>query len=64
MLTCPVCRSTQIHRSKRRGTFERRVLALVFVRPFRCEMCDHRFFRGSLAARPIAFRSAGPAGTP
>jgi hypothetical protein len=60
-MTCPRCYSERIHRSKRRGIFERRVLSMVFVWPFRCENCDLRFFRGSLTAHPSGFR---PAGTP
>jgi predicted Zn-ribbon and HTH transcriptional regulator len=59
MLTCPLCHSHRIHRSKRKGLFERIVLAMIFVRPFRCLTCDYRFFRGSLAASPDTFRQVG-----
>jgi hypothetical protein len=59
MVTCPLCRGQRIRRSRRRGVFERRVLILVFLRPFRCLSCDNRFFRGSLAAHPDVFRPAG-----
>lgn len=47
MLNCPLCHSKRIHRSKRKGIVEQGILALVFVRPFRCERCDFRFFRWS-----------------
>jgi hypothetical protein len=51
MLTCPRCESDCIYPSKRRGIFERRVLALAFLRPFRCSRCYHRFL-GSLWSEP------------
>jgi len=56
MLTCPQCRSERVYRSKRRGIFERRVLPLAFLMPFRCERCDYRFFLSLLTQRPAAFR--------
>jgi hypothetical protein len=37
---------------------ERMVLAMMFVRPFRCERCDNRFFRWSLSHNPNASREA------
>jgi predicted Zn-ribbon and HTH transcriptional regulator len=49
---CPRCQSHRIHRSRRRGIFESRLLALLFIRPFRCLACDHRFFRWSLNGNP------------
>jgi hypothetical protein len=49
MLICPACESSQIHQSRRRGIIERKVFALIFLRPFRCEECDLRFFRWSFA---------------
>lgn len=58
MLDCPNCHSKRIHRSKRRGIYERKVLGLIFVRPFRCEYCDCRFFRWSITTNP---NSAQPA---
>ena len=36
-VVCPHCNSKYIHRSKRRGIFELSVLALVPIKPFRCE---------------------------
>jgi hypothetical protein len=29
---------------------------MILVRPFRCELCDFRFFRWSLRANPQPFR--------
>jgi len=58
MLSCPLCHSKRIHRSKRKGILEQGILAVLFVRPFRCERCDYRFFRWSLAANPNASRPA------
>ena len=61
MLNCSQCHCDQIRRSKRRGGFERKVLAVFFVKPFRCERCAHRFFRVPFAELPGAFRPAGKA---
>jgi len=58
MLSCPLCRSKRIHRSRRKGVMERVILAMIFIRPFRCERCDSRFFRRSLSANPDPARRA------
>ena len=52
MINCPHCRSIQIHQSKRKGLLETGILALMLIRPFRCEKCDLRFFRWSLTSTP------------
>jgi hypothetical protein len=57
MLSCPHCQSVRIHLSRRKGIFEWRILAAFFIRPFRCERCDCRFFRWSVAANPNSSRS-------
>jgi predicted Zn-ribbon and HTH transcriptional regulator len=54
MLRCPLCHSERIHRSKRKGMMKRSLLAMIFVRPFRCERCDFRFFRWLFTAKPNA----------
>jgi predicted Zn-ribbon and HTH transcriptional regulator len=51
-MNCPVCQSQRIRRSRRRGVLESRLLALLFIHPFRCLSCDHRFFRWSLNPNP------------
>src|SRR6267143_1574132 len=43
-INCPYCQSQRIHRSKPKGVLESGLLAMIFVRPFRCEKCDSRFF--------------------
>lgn len=58
MLSCPLCHSKRIHRSQRKGIIEHVILAMIFVRPFRCERCDFRFFRCSLTANHNSSRSA------
>jgi len=58
MMTCPLCRSGCIHQSRRKGIFEKTILAMIFVRPFRCERCDSRFFRWSFSTNPNAPRAA------
>jgi predicted Zn-ribbon and HTH transcriptional regulator len=52
MLSCPLCRSKRIHRSKRKGIIEQVILAMIFIKPFRCERCDYRFFRWSPSSSP------------
>jgi hypothetical protein len=47
-IRCPDCGSLQTHRSRKRGIVEYVLSAIIFVRPFRCEECDARFFRWSL----------------
>jgi hypothetical protein len=55
-VNCPQCTSARIHQSRRKGIVER-VLAMMFIRPFRCERCDLRFFRLSFASNPNLSRS-------
>jgi len=54
MMSCPLCDSKRIHRSRRKGIMERGILAIIFVRPFRCEGCESRFFGWSLTGNPNA----------
>ncbi len=56
MKQCPLCHSERIHQSRRKGILEKIMLAVLFVRPFRCERCDCRFFRWSLSENPNASR--------
>jgi hypothetical protein len=42
MPKCPKCQKGFIRRSHRAGPFER-LLSLLFVYPFRCQLCAHRF---------------------
>jgi hypothetical protein len=58
MKSCPECESSKIHQSRRRGIVERALFAAIFVRPFRCERCDARFYRWSLSANPQPSRQA------
>ena len=58
MVNCPLCSSKRVYRSRRNGIIERKLLAIIFVRPFRCGECDYRFFRWSLTANPNASRPA------
>jgi len=48
---CPNCHSRIIHRSTRRSALEKWVLPFILVRPFRCEMCDYRYFGFAFATR-------------
>ena len=41
-LTCRRCRSEFVRRSSRK-TLAERLLSLVYVLPFRCQLCQHRF---------------------
>jgi predicted Zn-ribbon and HTH transcriptional regulator len=58
MLQCPQCDSKRIHQSRRKGILERGILAMIFIRPFRCEKCDLRFYRWSFAPNPNSSRPA------
>jgi predicted Zn-ribbon and HTH transcriptional regulator len=58
MMNCPRCQSEHIRRSRRKGIIEKRILAMLFVRPFRCEACDYRFFRWSINVNPNSSAAA------
>jgi hypothetical protein len=60
MKCCPECESLEMHPSRRKGIVERTILAMIFVRPFRCERCDARFYRWAFSANPQAPRQATP----
>jgi hypothetical protein len=55
-ITCPNCRSSLFHRSRPKGIVETFLLPLIFMRPFRCEACDERFFRYSISEKPVPDR--------
>ena len=42
-MQCPECGSSNVARSRRHGFVERTILTPVFVYPFRCGECQHRF---------------------
>jgi len=52
IMQCPECGSKRIHLSRRKGLLEKGILASIFLRPFRCEHCDSRFFRFSFTSHP------------
>ena len=41
---CPNCRGNMIRRSRRNGVFEKTLLKVLGVRPYRCKGCDERYF--------------------
>jgi predicted Zn-ribbon and HTH transcriptional regulator len=47
---CPRCTSTEIARSRRR-VWER---LLFFLKPYRCTICDHRYFVLNIPTFPDA----------
>ena len=49
--SCPFCESTRVRRSQRHGVFERLVLRLLLIRPFRCETCTRRHYNFFFARR-------------
>ena len=57
-MSCPLCHSKRIHRSKRKGIMEQVILAMIFIKPFRCERCDYRFFRQFINTNHNASRQA------
>lgn len=40
--TCPNCGKDYVRRARRQGLFER-MLSVIYVYPFRCQLCAHRF---------------------
>jgi predicted Zn-ribbon and HTH transcriptional regulator len=58
MMNCPQCHSKRIRRSRRKGVIERWILAMLFVRPYRCGSCDLRFFRWSITVNPNSSAAA------
>ena len=58
MHLCPQCNSERIRRSKRRGFVEGVPLTMLFLKPFHCGDCNHRFFRWpTVSARFNAIRA-------
>ncbi|HXM96792.1 MAG TPA: hypothetical protein VOA64_21450 [Candidatus Dormibacteraeota bacterium] len=51
-MTCPLCGSAEIRRSRRRTLLDY-LVDVVGIVPWRCEACEMRFH-----ARPVAFRFA------
>jgi hypothetical protein len=58
VMSCRQCRSKRVHQSRRTGMIERIILSLIFVRPFRCEECDFRFYRWSFSAHARSARAS------
>ena len=57
---CPQCASENVHRSRRRGFYERLLLRLRRHRPYRCYQCGHRFYASDeLVRAPEKADSAG-----
>ena len=56
-MRCPECGSKRIHLSRRKGLLEKGILASIFLRPFRCQRCDFRFFRLSFANHGSSHRT-------
>ncbi len=57
--SCPSCKTSRIKRSHRRNVFEH-ILGVVAL-PYRCEMCDVRFFVPRLVARTEAAKEKAKA---
>jgi DNA-directed RNA polymerase subunit RPC12/RpoP len=57
VISCPMCQSKRIHPSKRKGILEQVILAMIFIKPYRCEKCDNRFFHRSPSSSRHASRS-------
>jgi len=52
---CPLCGSTNIHRSKRKGIAEQLACRFTPVRPFRCNDCDNRIYAFQRDAKKSAW---------
>jgi hypothetical protein len=42
---CPNCASAASHESRRKGILEHVLHVIFFISPFRCDVCDERYFR-------------------
>jgi hypothetical protein len=42
---CPRCTGDKLHKSRRRGFFERSILQFTNWRPYRCVGCGYRYYR-------------------
>jgi hypothetical protein len=47
---CPKCQAMRVHRSRRRGRLEW-LSRLLYRAPFRCDICNHRFWQFTLRGR-------------
>jgi hypothetical protein len=54
--SCPFCGATKFGRSRRKGLFERTILAVTSIRPYRCDRCERRFY--CRPGRPLENRPA------
>jgi hypothetical protein len=50
---CPCCGSRRLSRSHRRGLIERYVLSALRMRPYRCDVCDSRFYKSTHRANSV-----------
>ncbi len=50
---CPYCSSVEVRRSGRRGLYERLILRMLFLCPYRCEKCGRRYY-GSTSVKRIS----------
>src|SRR5437879_3244154 len=55
---CPRCSSHLVHRSRRRGLVEKMAHALLQISPYRCDECDHRYFRWRYSHHTHVHRAA------
>ncbi len=42
---CPRCRKVETRRSQRAGFIETVIFRWLWIKPYRCEHCDKRFYR-------------------
>ena len=57
---CPDCGGTNVHRSQRHGLFEKYILSLFAMRPYRCEDCDLRFVQAGAKRSAPASKAFQP----
>ncbi|MGH9863523.1 MAG: hypothetical protein ACRD35_08880 [Candidatus Acidiferrales bacterium] len=53
---CPKCFSLDVHRSRAKSFLEMFVLPVVFLRPYRCGQCEHRYY-GVVASKKYPLRA-------
>jgi hypothetical protein len=58
VVVCPKCKADRAHRSHRRDFWEN-VAGLLFIYPYRCHACEHRFLRFRYADGPFPAVASG-----
>jgi hypothetical protein len=48
-LPCPFCRCAEVYRTRSKGIIERHLFRVLHLCPYRCTLCDRRFYAGAVS---------------